>query len=546
MLRRIHINNFILIDRLELQLHEGLTTMSGETGAGKSILLGALEAGLGGRISAKKVLKNPDVKAVVELEIALPQHFEKAFESLDLDFESVSTFRRELLPNGKSRFFVNDTPAKASDVVQLATEFIDINSQSDTGLLHRRHQQLELIDTFGVAQKVREDYLAAFKRLQELRAEWDHLQSNGATEDVSYLEFLLAELQDKNIVPGEEELIESELNESKSSAEQKELLHVLREQLQDEGGTFDQMYLLEQRLQKLATLKSSYELHGTHISDAIDQLRTLDQAIERDLSHLDDTVDLEALQARRSELKSLMNKHRVLTTAELLEKKDELAHKVNVLQNRQARLEALDEEMAAAKSQVQQLGEVLQKERLVAAEKIEQQMPAYLERVDLPKAQLKLNWERVAPNALGTYSPVFSFSANPGQPLLPLAKVASGGEQSRVMLALKAVLGQFAALSTQIFDEIDTGISGGTAEKVGLLLSELSQKQQIIAITHLPQVAAKGAQHWLVYKEQGEDQTTSHVRTLDREQRVEEIARMLSGEQITESAKKQANELLFG
>ncbi len=545
MLRRIHITNFILIDQLELHLNGGLTTMSGETGAGKSILLGALEAGLGGRIAAKKVLKNPEEKAVVELEIALNASFKPAFEALDLDFEDVSTFRRELLPNGKSRFFVNDTPAKASDVVQLATEFIDINSQSDTGLLHRRHQQLELIDTFGVALEERAGYQRAFKHWQQLRVEWDQLQQQGATEDVGYLEFLLAELLDKNIVAGEEEMIESELKEHKNSGALKEQLFALRTQLQEEGGAFDQFYLLEQRLEKLADLHSSYESHGAFLSEAIDQLRSLDRRVEQDLSNLEDGVDLDALQARKSELKSLMAKHRVLTTVELIDKCTELQQKVDSLQNRQSRLETLEVEIAEAKSTLEALGESLQAQRLEASAKIEQQMPGFLERVDLPKARLELRWEKTAPTALGTYSPVFSFSANPGQALMPLTKVASGGEQSRVMLALKAVLGQYATLSTQIFDEIDTGISGGTAEKVGLLLSELSQKQQIIAITHLPQVAAKGAQHWLVYKDQGEDQTTSHVRTLSADERIDEIARMLSGEQITESAKKQAKELLF-
>lgn len=547
MLRSIRIKNFVLIDSLQLNLSSGLTTMTGETGAGKSILLGALQAALGGRLSGKKVLKDPNQKAVVELEMDLPESLKSIFEELDLDFESTSTFRRELLPSGKSRFFINDTPAKSSDMQTIAGGFIDINSQSDTGLLHRTAQQIELIDSFGVANKKREAYARAHRTWRNLKAEKQKLLAVGIGDDLDYLQFLYEELLKSQIVPGEDELIENELSQSKKGAEQRDLLKLILSLVGDEGGALDSLFSLEQQVNKLIGQDSSFEGHGSRILDSIEAVRELESAVSKRLDSIEFEVDIPSLEKRKSVIQTLLKKHRVLTVEQLLHKRDQLAEKVERLSQKDARLKALEDELVLAEAAMRSAGEVLQQDRLKASEQIEVELAQYLERVDLPHAKMRLVWEGNDTYSVhGLYTPVFEFSANPGQPMQSLAKVASGGEQSRVKLALKAVLGKHAALSTQIFDEIDTGISGATADKVGNLLAELAEKQQMIAITHLPQVAAKGKQHWLVYKEQGADQTSSFVKNLEGEERVIELARMLSGEEITESAKMQANALLLG
>jgi len=544
MLQHIEVSNFILIDHLSLPVTAGMTVMTGETGAGKSILLGALSAALGGRLSAKSVLKDSSKKAVIELVIRISDELKEEFATLDVDYADDTVFRRELLPSGKSRCFINDTPVKATDLARIAGKFIDINSQSDSGLLHRVGQQMELIDAFATTAKEKQAYLKIYGDFQRLQQRLEELHKLGDSDDLDYLTFVVREMKSFTIEEGEYERLEDELIRAKALREDQSKFELLLSHIGKPGGALDALFEVEAALLKIAENNENFEAHNSQIQHSITSLQRLERDVKSAVSMEVSAEELEELRARKSQIDALVRKHRVATPEALMEKRQALIEKLEMLQNKEAEIEQLEKELEGTRDSLLGAAEALHKKRKSAAAKIQKTFSTYLERVDLPKARLELDWESTAPTLHGTYKPLFLFAANPGSALEPLHKVASGGEQSRVKLALKAVLGQHASLSTQIFDEIDTGISGSTAEQVGRLMKELAQKQQIITITHLPQVAAAGGAHWKVSKSQSTTDTVSNVRTLDQQERVTEIARMLSGSKITEAAKNQAEALL--
>ncbi len=544
MLQHIEVSNFILIDHLSLPVSSGMTVMTGETGAGKSILLGALSAALGGRLSAKSVLKDSSKKAVIELMIRVKEELRDEFEHLDVDYAEDTVFRRELLPSGKSRCFINDTPVKAADLARIAGTFIDINSQSDAGLLHRIGQQMELIDAFATVKKEKGHYADAYRAFTRLTKELEALKELGAADDLDYLTFVVNEMKSFSIEPGEYERLEDELIRAKAHREDQSKFETLLSKIGQAGGALDALFEVEAALLKIAENSDAYETFTSELQASISSLQNLERTAKNTLSNEISAEELDELRKRKSQIDGLVRKHRVGSAEELMEKRAALIEKLETLQNKETEIARLEQELTGAVTSLREAAEALHRKRKKASAKIQKAFATYLERVDLPKARLELDWEEIEPSAYGYYKPVFLFAANPGSGMEPLHKVASGGEQSRVKLALKAVLGQHASLSAQIFDEIDTGISGSTAEKVGGLMKELAQTQQIITITHLPQVAAAGSAHWKVSKTQTKTDTVSNVRTLEQDERISEIARMLSGSKITEAAKNQAEVLL--
>ena len=544
MLQHIEVSNFILIDHLSLPVSSGMTVMTGETGAGKSILLGALSAALGGRLSAKSVLKDSSKKAVIELMIRVKEELREEFEHLDVDYAEDTVFRRELLPSGKSRCFINDTPVKAADLASIAGTFIDINSQSDAGLLHRIGQQMELIDAFATVKKEKGHYADAYRAFTRLTRELQALNELGAADDLDYLTFVVNEMKSFRIEPGEYERLEDELIRAKAHREDQSKFETLLSKIGQAGGALDALFEVEAALLKIAENSDAYETFTSELQASITSLQNLERTAKNTLSNEISAEELDELRKRKSQIDGLVRKHRVGSAEELMEKRAALMEKLETLQNKETEIARLEQELTSAVVSLREAAEALHSKRKKASAKIQKAFATYLERVDLPKARLELDWEEIEPSAYGCYRPVFLFAANPGSGLEPLHKVASGGEQSRVKLALKAVLGQHASLSAQIFDEIDTGISGSTAEKVGGLMKELAQTQQIITITHLPQVAAAGSAHWKVSKSQTKTDTVSNVRTLEQKERISEIARMLSGSKITDAAKNQAEVLL--
>jgi DNA repair protein RecN (Recombination protein N) len=544
MLKRLRIQNFILIDQLDLPILAGMTAMTGETGAGKSILLGALGAALGQRLSAKAVLKDKGAKAIIELELTLPKHLEAEFQSKDIDFDVHSVFRRELLPNGKSRAFINDTPVKSSDLAYFAGQFIDINSQSDSGLLTDVAKQIELIDSFVAADAEREEYNKIYTALKAILIEQKLLIEQADTSDLDYLEFLYHELDKANVKPGEYEEIEELIRLNKNASDFNEQYNELAALIGGESNLLDQLFTVESKLARLATKDSSTEPLLEQLLEIISQTQAIEREILNRIAAAELTVDVDALIDRKHQIDGLIRKHRVIDAEALVVKFDALGAQIKSIKDKDSLLKQLKAEQINLEAALKTAGTKLHAKRLESTQFIQNALIGYLSDVDLPKAKIELIWQEQSPTAVGLYKPQFMFSANPGSPLEPLNKVASGGEQSRVKLALKAALGKHVTLSCQVFDEIDTGISGATAEKVGNLMSELAERQQIITITHLPQVASKGTTHWLISKTSTDTTTESSVNVLTDEARVGELARMLSGAKITQAAKNQAEALL--
>ncbi len=544
MLKRLRIQNFILIDQLDLPILAGMTAMTGETGAGKSILLGALGAALGQRLSAKAVLKDKGAKAIIELELTLPKHLEAEFQSKDIDFDVHSVFRRELLPNGKSRAFINDTPVKSSDLAYFAGQFIDINSQSDSGLLTDVAKQIELIDSFVAADAEREEYSKIYTALKAILIEQKLLIEQADTSDLDYLEFLYHELDKANVKPGEYEEIEELIRLNKNASDFNEQYNELATLIGGESNLLDQLFTVESKLARLATKDSSTEPLLEQLLEIISHTQAIEREILNRIAAAELTVDVDALIDRKHQIDGLIRKHRVIDAEALVVKFDALGAQIKSIKDKDSLLKQLKAEQINLEAALKTAGTKLHAKRLESTQFIQNALIGYLSDVDLPKAKIELIWQEQSPTAVGLYKPQFMFSANPGSPLEPLNKVASGGEQSRVKLALKAALGKHVTLSCQVFDEIDTGISGATAEKVGNLMSELAERQQIITITHLPQVASKGTTHWLISKTSTDTTTESSVNVLTDEARVDELARMLSGAKITQAAKNQAEALL--
>ncbi|MDA8994145.1 AAA family ATPase [Schleiferiaceae bacterium] len=544
MLKRLRIQNFILIDQLDLPILAGMTAMTGETGAGKSILLGALGAALGQRLSAKAVLKDKGAKAIIELELTLPKHLETEFQSKDIDFDVHSVFRRELLPNGKSRAFINDTPVKSSDLAYFAGQFIDINSQSDSGLLTDVAKQIELIDSFVAADAEREEYNMIYTALKAILIEQKLLIEQADTSDLDYLEFLYHELDKANVKPGEYEEIEELIRLNKNASDFNEQYNELAALIGGESNLLDQLFTVESKLARLATKDSSTEPLLEKLLEIISHTQAIEREILNRIAAAELTVDVDALIDRKHQIDGLIRKHRVIDAEALVVKFDALGAQIKSIKDKDSLLKQLKAEQINLEAALKTAGTKLHAKRLESTQFIQNALIGYLSDVDLPKAKIELIWQEQSPTAVGLYKPQFMFSANPGSPLEPLNKVASGGEQSRVKLALKAALGKHVTLSCQVFDEIDTGISGATAEKVGNLMSELAERQQIITITHLPQVASKGTTHWLISKTSTDTTTESSVNVLTDEARVDELARMLSGAKITQAAKNQAEALL--
>ena len=544
MLKRLRIQNFILIDQLDLPILAGMTAMTGETGAGKSILLGALGAALGQRLSAKAVLKDKSTKAIVELELTLPKHLKAEFQSRDIDYDTHSVFRRELLPNGKSRAFINDTPVKSSDLAYFAGQFIDINSQSDSGLLTDVAKQIELIDSFVAAESEREEYIRIYTALNAVLLEQKVLIEQADTSDLDYLEFLYHELDKANVKPGEYEEIEELVRLNKNTSDFNEQYNELAALIGGQSSLLDQLFTVESKLARLATKDATTESLLEKLLEIISQTQSIEREIIDRIAAAELTVDVDALIDRKQHIDGLIRKHRVLDAETLVVKFDSLGAQIKAIKDKDSLLKTLKAEQIKLEGSLRTAGTKLHAKRLESTQFIQNALIGYLSDVDLPKAKIELIWHEQAPSSIGLHKPIFMFSANPGSSLEPLNKVASGGEQSRVKLALKAALGKHVTLSCQIFDEIDSGISGATAEKVGNLMSELADKQQIITITHLPQVASKGNTHWLISKSSTDTSTESNVNVLSSDARIDELARMLSGAEITRAAKKQAEALL--
>lgn len=549
MLLHLSVENFILIPKLELNFHKGFTCITGETGAGKSILVGALSLILGQRADTS-VLRDKNLKCIVEGSFSIGEYnLNSVFERNDIDFEPVSFFRREINPQGKSRAFINDTPVNLNVLKEIGDRLVDIHSQHMTLELNDAAFQIGMVDSYAIKPENINNYIRLFKSYKAIKAELEECKEKEkkSINEQEYLNFQFEELEKSNLVPDEQEEIEQELQ-------------ILTHAEEIKSRTFSSLGLLSEgepnvtdsltEIRLLLDQASRYSHTIMPIAERITSILIEVKDIAAELSSLTenihfDPVRVEKLTQRLDLLYHLQNKHRVTSVAGLIEVMNEISDKLNDISSLELRIEELTISLTKAETELKEASVVLSKQRNLVIPAIESEMQAILENLGMPSARFQIKQEQLNHfTATGSDRLTFLFSANKGGEMREIQKVASGGELSRLMLALKSLVVNRSLLPTILFDEIDNGVSGDIAGKVGAIMRKMSSNMQVIAITHLPQIAGKADSHLLAYKQDGENTTTSNILMLTDDDRVTEIARMLSDEIITESAKVTARELL--
>jgi DNA repair protein RecN (Recombination protein N) len=549
MIVSLSIENFALIEKLSVRFSDGFSVITGETGAGKSILLGALGLVLGKRADLSS-LKNKEEKCIIEGHFQLKNYNLKSFfDDNDLDYEEETIIRREILPSGKSRAFINDTPVNLNELQELSNFLIDIHSQHQTQELSDDGVQFQIIDSVASNFNVLKEYsfhLKEYKKLNsDLRDKKELLLSISKEQD--YHSFLLEELLDAKLKAGEQEELEMRF-EKLNNVEliNENLARILSLSNQESFGVIQSIKDIKLSIQKIA----SYSQEFSDLSDRISSLLIEFDDIEKEISLLAESVnsDPEELQLINEKLQlifSLQKKHQVNTVEELLLIQDDLDVKVVSSVTLESEINSLELQLKNTEVQLNDLADTIRQNRNKAIPILTDKLEVILSQLGMINARFNIQIikkENYFYNGMDEIQ--FLFSANKGSDFGLLKKVASGGEMSRIMLAVKSILSQYSKLPTIIFDEIDTGVSGEIAHKMGDILKQMSANMQVFAITHLPQIAGKGKEHIKVYKVIKDDQTLSELKLLSKEERVMEIAQMLSGSNVSESALNHAKELL--
>lgn len=550
MLQSIYIQNYALIDTLDINLGKGFSVITGETGAGKSIILGAIGLLLGQRADVKAI-KNGSSKCVIEAHFDISGYkMHDFFEENELEYdEKECILRRELQATGKSRAFINDTPASLGMMRELGERLIDVHSQHQNLLLNREDFQLNVLDALAHDEAELAAYKSAFtvycedvKALAELMKE---AEDNKADED--YIRFQLEQLDEARLVEGEQEELEQEAETLSHAEEIKEGLYkVSRTLVNDEGGL---LVAMKENINTLRSLQRVYQ-PASEFSERLESCYIELKDIAQEVSGAEDGIEfnparLDFINERLNLIYSLQQKHRVQTLDELIALTEDYRTRLNAITSFDDRIAGLTAKKEAQYKKVKELAAALTKKRVAAGKDIEKQMHARLQPLGMPNVRFVVEiTPRKEPEANGADNVTFLFSANKNGTLLNISSVASGGEIARVMLSIKAMIAGATRLPTIVFDEIDTGVSGEIADKMASIMQEMGQVMQVISITHLPQIAAKGAAHYKVYKQDNETGTSSNIRLLKQDERVEEIAHMLSGATLTEAAMNNAKELL--
>ncbi|GGE23564.1 DNA repair protein RecN [Sphingobacterium cellulitidis] len=549
MLSKLQIKNYALIDALDINFDQKLNIITGETGAGKSIIMGALGLILGNRAESKHFF-DESRKCIIEGHFNIKNYnLGELFQSLDLDYEDVSLIRRELHADGKSRAFVNDTPVTLQTLKVLGEKLIDIHSQHATLQINTESFQLLVLDTVAQHQSVLTDYKKRYQEYKKSLGELRQLEDDfaKAQSEADYQQFVFNELDQANLQENEQEELESEQSQLENAEEIKRHFHAASIQLQDgEINVLDSLKQVQSSLQNGARFLPSSESLLDRLQSALIELKDLSAEVEQVAEGV--TMDEERLSIvheRLSILYDLQKKHRVTTVKELLDLKSELENKLQATDSQEEQIELLKVKIDNLHQDISKIAEQLTKNRLKATKVVQKEVEEVLSRVGMPHAQLNVELNKLSSfKSSGQDEVSFLFSANKGQSLQPIHKVASGGELSRVMLAIKSLVAKTSALPTIIFDEIDTGISGEVALRVGELMEELSENMQVISITHLPQIASQGNSHFKVYKEDKGNKTKSNIVLMSEEERVLEIAQMLSGANPEDTAIQHAKEML--
>lgn len=549
MLQKLSIRNYTLIDSIDIEFDAGLNIITGETGAGKSIILGALALILGQRAEAKYFF-NQNKKCIIEGLFKLKnESLKPLFDSNDLDFTEQTTFRREIFNDGKTRSFINDTPVNLSVLKLIGEKLIDIHSQQATLELNNREFQLLIVDVLTGHTQTLADYRTDFKLLKKLKQDLILLQEQAleAHSKQDFEQFLYNELLEAKLIPDEQAELEQEFKRLNNAEQIKKTLLMATDMLiNDEDSANSILKKANRQLNAIEKFDSKYNELNQRLKSVLIEIKDVAFELEQCENKIQHNPQrLLILQERLDKLYALQQKHRVNSIEELLNKQQILADSLDRLFHTDTNLAKLNKEISDLETELLQQANKLSEGRKKGIKAAEQSISKHLNELHLPNGKIQFvhkKNDRLNTNGLDEIE--LLFTANAGQNPAPVNKVASGGELSRLMLAIKSVLAKQAALPTQVFDEIDAGISGETALKVGNVIADLGCDMQVIAITHLPQIAAKGKNHFLVYKTEFTDKTNTGLRKLSPQERVLTLAEMLSGKNPGQSAIKNALELL--
>ena len=550
MLKHLYIKNFTLIDELDIELHRGFSVITGETGAGKSIILGAIGLLLGQRADSKSIKSGAD-KCVIEAHFDLSNYaMEAFFDENEIEFDAEDTIvRRELTAAGKSRSFIDDTPVSLSMLKELGEQLVDIHSQHQNLLLQKQDFQLNVVDIIANDQKELMTYQQTFSQLSTLNSQLlqmkEDIERNRQNQD--FLQFQYEELESAKLTDGEQEELEQQSETMEHAEDIKTALYEADNALAaDESGAVSRVHTA------LYSLKSICHVmpNATELAERLDschiELKDIANEVSSMLEKTEfDPSELDHINARLDKIYELEKKYHADTIGELIIRRDELKQQLQGIENSDEALQELQQQIDQLSKQATKQANELTKLRQQAATQIEEQLRQRLVPLGMPNVRFEVNVKKGELNKTGQDAVSFLFSANTSTPLQPVSLVASGGEIARVMLSLKAMISGAVKLPTIVFDEIDTGVSGKIAEKMAEMMQEMGrQERQVISITHLPQIAALGSHHYRVSKEETPQGTTSRMQELTDQQRIGEIAQMLSGSNVTEAAIANAKQLL--
>ena len=551
MLQSIHIQNYALIEKLDIDFHAGFSVITGETGAGKSIILGAIGLLLGQRADLKAI-KTGATKCVVEARFDITRYaLESFFAENDLEYDSGECIlRRELYASGKSRAFINDSPASLTQMKELGEKLVDVHSQHQNLLLNREDFQMNVLDILAKDEVELALYQTLYAEYRKVSAELEACiaQAEKNRQDEDYIRFQVEQLEEANLQADEQELLEEEAETLSHAEDIKSGLYKVDMLIaSDDTNLLTGMKECMQTLQSVSKVYTPAQEWLDRLDSCLVELKDLSHEVSNAAERVEfNPSRLEEVNERLNLIYSLQQKHHVSSVEELLAIEEDYRSKLEVITSSDDRIIELTEQKKELYKKVISQAAVLTKLRQKASEGIEKQMQAYLVPLGMPNVRFVVELSsRNEPNVKGMDNVTFLFSANKNGSLQQVASIASGGEIARVMLSLKAMIAGAVKLPTIIFDEIDTGVSGSIAEKMALIMHEMGQAdRQVISITHLPQIAARGAVHYKVYKEDTDIGTNSHILQLNKEERINEIANMLSGATLTEAALNNAKALL--
>lgn len=550
MLKHLYIKNYTLIDELDVEFYSGFSVITGETGAGKSIILGAIGLLLGQRADTKAIKSGAD-RCVIEAHFDLSRYgMEPFFSENDIEEDVNDTIlRRELTATGKSRAFINDTPVSLSMMKELGERLVDVHSQHQNLLLAKHDFQLNVVDIIAEDSKELEDYQQSYKTYRQTERELESLKEEllRGQQEADFIQFQYDELSSAKLVDGEQEELELKSDQMTHSEDIKHALYEAENAFSAENGNI--LSLLKRSSLALHSVEKVYheaEELASRMDSCYIELKDIANDVSGRLEDVDfDPSELDVVNERLDRIYELQKKYHVSSIAELIAICKNLEDRLGKIENSDEMVSELEQKLARQKNICKKQADELTKKRIKAAKKIEELLQQKLVPLGMPNVRFQISITQEQPGASGQDKVSFLFSANTSSPMQPVSQVASGGEIARVMLSIKSMISGFVKLPTIIFDEIDTGVSGKIAEQMAQMMHEMGRlERQVISITHLPQIAALGTHHYKVYKEESSSGTISRMQPLSQEERVTEIAQMLSGSDVSDAAIENAKQLL--